>query len=109
MLIVSMATRQDDQVGAKQAEERGRYSYSQLVIICRVGLEGVRSSGVLLPGHVLLTQGGGKDCLDSLSLSERATLGRIPAVTGGDDQVPRLSSKVRHVTSPDPRLVVWWH
>ena len=63
MLIVSMATRQDDQVGAKQAEERGRYSYSQLVIICRVGLEGVRSSGVLLPGHVLLTQGGVRTAL----------------------------------------------
>ena len=38
MLIASMVTRQDDQVGAKQAEERGQdwFSYLQLVIICRV-------------------------------------------------------------------------
>ena len=60
MLIVSMATRQDDQVGARQAEERGQdwYSYLQLVI-SRVGLEGVRSMQLSLVARPSTLNPGG--------------------------------------------------
>lgn len=65
MFAVSMATRQDDQVGAKQAKERGQHWYHILLTVSEL------SAKILMrEGRVLLTQGG-KDYLVSLSLSRK--------------------------------------